>query len=144
MLQRLRGPTPEDTDVGTRILRADAVGVALDMVYVLVAGLRLTHLFRSERVNRVRANGLVLYQRGTALGGLLLVGVIPAALALAARGNIGNPGSPGNPGNRGRARLPVPRRVQEVGRMMTASDAHARPPAVAPPAAGWLGARHAH
>jgi Family of unknown function (DUF6338) len=84
VLQRLRGPTPEDKDVGTRVLRAAAVGVALDMVYVLAAGSTLTHLFRTETANRVRSSGLVLHPRETALWALLLVGIIPAALALAA------------------------------------------------------------
>lgn len=82
VLQRLRGPTPEDRDVGTRVLRAAAVGVGLDIVYVLAAGSTLTHLLRSEPAVATRSAAFVLHPREAALWALVLVGVIPAILAL--------------------------------------------------------------
>jgi hypothetical protein len=78
VLQRLRGPTPEDKDVGTRVLRAMAVGIGLDLVYVIVAGKRLTTLLDS----RSDSIGAVAHPREAALSALLLVGVIPTSLAL--------------------------------------------------------------
>jgi hypothetical protein len=81
VLQRLRGPTPEDKDVGTRVLRAVAVGVGLDTIYVLVGGLTLTHLFQSETSAHTRSIVFVLHPREAALWALLLIGVIPTLLA---------------------------------------------------------------
>jgi hypothetical protein len=78
VLQRLRGPTPEDKDVGTRVLRATAVGIGLDLIYLIVAGKHLTTLLG----NRAESIGAMTHPRESALWTLLLVGVIPTSLAL--------------------------------------------------------------
>jgi hypothetical protein len=82
VLQRLRGPTPEDRDVGTRVLRAAAVGVALDISYVLVGGFAITGLFLPASAGGADLPRLVTHPREAALWALLLVGVVPGSLAL--------------------------------------------------------------
>jgi hypothetical protein len=82
VLQRLRGPTPEDRDVGTRVLRAAAVGVSLDLVYVLVGGSAITKWFQPESLGETSPPRFVAHPREAALWALLLIGFIPAALAL--------------------------------------------------------------
>jgi Family of unknown function (DUF6338) len=82
VLQRLRGPTPEDRDVGTRVLRAAAVGVGLDLVYVLTAGPTLVRQFRAADSATTHSAAFVLHPREAALWALLLVAVIPGLLSL--------------------------------------------------------------
>jgi hypothetical protein len=79
VLRRLRGPTPEDKDVGTQVLRATAVGIGLDIAYVLVAGPGLVNLLRGAGASPA----FVRHPREAGLWALLLLGVIPAVLAYA-------------------------------------------------------------
>lgn len=78
-LQRLRGPTPEDKDASTRILRAIAVGAAFDIVYAFLFGPTLVELVKSDsgKPGGVVA-AFVSQPRTVALWTLLLAGVIPA------------------------------------------------------------------
>ena len=79
VLQRLRGPTPEDKDVGTRLLRAVAIGIGLDLAYVIVGGSSLVDVIRSTS----GTPAFVQHPRETGLLAILLVVVIPALLAYA-------------------------------------------------------------
>ncbi|GAB3141487.1 DUF6338 family protein [Amycolatopsis stemonae] len=73
--ERWRGPVPGERDLGERVLRALTASVALDAVYLVVAGPELV---------RLGADGAFLRSPRTAgVTGLLLFVVVPAAAAAA-------------------------------------------------------------
>lgn len=79
-LQRLRGPTPEDKDASTRILRAIAVGAGFDVVYFLAFGPQIVEAVRQPD-DPGEMSALASHPREAALAVLLLAGVIPALTA---------------------------------------------------------------
>ncbi len=72
---RLRGPAPDELNATSKVLRATAVSTALVLFYGLLIGPELVDLARGK-------GWLVHHSRWTALIGLVLLLVIPAALAL--------------------------------------------------------------
>jgi hypothetical protein len=80
-LQRLRGPTPEDKDASTRVLRAIAVGAAFDIAYVLILGPYLVQLVTQSPSVAGDIMGFTTHPRQAALWTLLLAGIAPAAVA---------------------------------------------------------------
>ncbi|GHE83375.1 hypothetical protein GCM10017786_13070 [Amycolatopsis deserti] len=81
-LQRLRGPTPEDKDASTKILRAIAVGAGFDVIYALILGPLIVDLAKPTPGS---ANGILSAfarsPREVAFWTLILAGVIPALAA---------------------------------------------------------------
>jgi hypothetical protein len=73
---RLRGPTPEDGDLGVRVLRALTASGLFALVYLVVLGPLLTTAIS-------RPQSYLDHPRSTALLLLALVFVIPAAVAAA-------------------------------------------------------------
>lgn len=82
VLQRLRGPIPEDKDASTRILRAIAVGAGFDIAYVLLFGPQLVDVVRHAPTFPGGPSGVAASPREVALWTLLLAGVIPSLTAL--------------------------------------------------------------
>lgn len=80
-LARLRGPTPDDKDASTRLLRAVAIGAALDVFYVLAIGPHLASLLQTRPTVPGGPAGLAAHLRESALWVLLLAGIVPALLA---------------------------------------------------------------
>jgi hypothetical protein len=80
-LARLRGPTPDDKDASTRLLRAVAIGAALDVLYVLAVGPHLASLIQTRSAVPGGPSGLAAHLRESAVWVLLLAGVVPALLA---------------------------------------------------------------
>ena len=81
---RLRGPTPDDKDASTRLLKAVAIGAALDVFYVLAVGPHLASLIQTRPAVPGGMSGLGAHLRESAFWVLLLAGVIPAFLAYVA------------------------------------------------------------
>jgi hypothetical protein len=77
---RLRGPTPDDSNVSMRVLRALAVSAFLDAVYIAVLGPTLVRLFGAQQ-GKPSASGFADHPRQAGLLGLLLLFVIPVSLA---------------------------------------------------------------
>jgi hypothetical protein len=73
---RLRGPTPDQVEASSRMLRAIAVSAVLLLAYGLLIGERLVANFGSAELVRADA-------RKAAFWGMLLLFVIPTLLALA-------------------------------------------------------------
>jgi hypothetical protein len=88
---RLRGPTPADGDIGQRILTSIVAGAALDAVYVIVLGHRVTGIFGTDLEPVTWRD----HPRGLALLAIGLLGLAPAALAwlddLRSRGRLDIP-----------------------------------------------------
>ncbi|UMP07167.1 DUF6338 family protein [Amycolatopsis sp. EV170708-02-1] len=81
-LQRLRGPTPEDKDASTRILRAIAVGAALDVLYALAFGPKLVQLAHPAPGRQASLLSIFTANpREIALWVALLAGAVPALAA---------------------------------------------------------------
>jgi Family of unknown function (DUF6338) len=72
---RLRGPTPDQVEASTRLLRAIAVSGVLMLVYAIFLGRRFVKSYGT--VDKLQAD-----PRGVAVWGLLLLFVVPTALAL--------------------------------------------------------------
>lgn len=81
-LQRLRGPTPEDKDASTRVLRAIAVGAALDILYAILFGPKLVQLANPMPGRQGSLFSIFSANpREIALWVALLAGIIPALTA---------------------------------------------------------------
>jgi Family of unknown function (DUF6338) len=76
----LQGPLPSEQDTGNRVLRAIAVSVALDAVYVTVAGPQLLRLVSGSQ--RSGLAGLRENPRVAGMVGLLVLVAVPAAVAI--------------------------------------------------------------
>jgi Family of unknown function (DUF6338) len=75
---RLRGPTPDDREVGARILRAIMVSAVLDSLYLIVVGPRLVKLVDStDPAEHIREAGV---------WALILIFVVPAVVAFLVNG----------------------------------------------------------
>lgn len=79
--ERLRGPVPWERDLGERVLRAIVASIALDAVYLAVAGPALIKLTRGTPPGEL--NGFVQQPRAVGLVAVLLFLVLPGAAALA-------------------------------------------------------------
>jgi hypothetical protein len=79
--ERWRGPAPGERDLGERVLRAVAVSVFLDAVYLVVAGPELLQLAHGP--NSAIWDGFAQRPRVVGLVGLVLFIVVPAAAAAA-------------------------------------------------------------
>lgn len=77
--ERWRGPTPEERDLGERVLRAVAASVVLDAVYLTVAGPELLRLVHGPSSGGW--DGLVQRPRLVGVAALVLFIVVPAAAA---------------------------------------------------------------
>ncbi|MFB8216122.1 DUF6338 family protein [Streptomyces anulatus] len=77
--ERARGPVPGHRDLGERILRAVTAGIALDTLYILLAGPWLVRLVYDRR--RGWLTGAADNPRITALVATTLLIVVPAAAA---------------------------------------------------------------
>lgn len=77
--ERWRGPVPGERDFGERILRAIVASIALDVVYVIVAGPALVKLARGDGAKGW--NGFAQHPRLVGLVAALLFLVIPAVAA---------------------------------------------------------------
>jgi hypothetical protein len=77
--ERWRGPTPEERDIGERVLRAIAASVVLDAVYLVVAGPELLRLAHGP--SSAGWDGLVQRPRLAGVVALVLFIVVPAAVA---------------------------------------------------------------
>lgn len=75
---RLRGPTPSDGDIGTRVLTSIAFGLILDAVYVLCLGRFLTDRLVGSPARR---DELSAHPRTTVLTAIGLLVVVPIVLA---------------------------------------------------------------
>ena len=81
--RRLIGPVPDDKDFSVRLIRAISVSVLLDVLYIIALGPFLLDLRQRPAQPGSRMAGFAAAPRESALLGLLLLIVIPAALALA-------------------------------------------------------------
>jgi len=79
---RLRGPTPDDTLPSARILRALAVSAFLDALYALFFGSTLVDLATEKADKPGGPSGFMAHPRETGLFALLLLFVIPVAVAI--------------------------------------------------------------
>ncbi len=78
---RLRGPAPDDSNATNRVLRALGVSAGLASVYAAVVGPYLAGLAETRPAHPGGAAGLLAHVRQVGLLSLLLVFVVPAALA---------------------------------------------------------------
>jgi hypothetical protein len=77
--ERLRGPVPGERDLSERVLRAITASIALDAVYLLVAGPQIIRVIKPAQ--QVWFNGLAADPRTAAAVALALFIVFPAAAA---------------------------------------------------------------
>ncbi|WP_051754942.1 DUF6338 family protein [Kitasatospora purpeofusca] len=77
--ERARGPVAAHRDLGERVLRALTAGLALDALYVIVAGPALTRLVHDRRQGWL--TGAADNPRIAALTAMLLLLVVPACAA---------------------------------------------------------------
>lgn len=78
---RRRGPSPEDRELSVRLLRSFGVSAALAGAYLLIfGGWGLRQVVAAQR--HPAAGALIEHPRLAALAGLVLLGVVPAALAV--------------------------------------------------------------
>ncbi|MEU2067213.1 DUF6338 family protein [Streptomyces anulatus] len=78
--ERRRGPVPGERDLGERVLRAIVASIALDALYVVVAGPALVRLARGADGGW---NGFVERPRAVGLAAVMLFLVVPAVAAVA-------------------------------------------------------------
>jgi Family of unknown function (DUF6338) len=76
--ERVRGPLPGERDLGERVLRAIVASIALDAVYLAIAGPALVRLARGRGPDW---NGFVEQPRLVGLVAILLFLVVPGLLA---------------------------------------------------------------
>ena len=79
--ERVRGPVPGEQDLGQRVLRAVTASIALDALYLIIAGPQLLRLIKQTGQPWFAASGANLRQ--AALVALALFIAIPAAAAWA-------------------------------------------------------------
>ncbi|GAB3313797.1 DUF6338 family protein [Geodermatophilus aquaeductus] len=79
--RRLVGPTPEDQAFSVRLTRALAVSVVFDIAYVLIAGPWLVDLLSPRPGSNDALSGLTNRPRVAAAVALLLLIVVPTAIA---------------------------------------------------------------
>jgi hypothetical protein len=79
----LKGPSPEDRDFSVRLIRAIAVSVVLDCIYMLVAGPYIVRLARERPTQPVAPRGFAAHPRTSAVLALAFLVVIPVITGLA-------------------------------------------------------------